>query len=160
MFGVVERGLESARDDFGLIGASIAIRVNCVEQMRWLDDECAARSSQYISRESVRHVRPTVAAPRGSGHNSRSDTDLPKLAETHRAVGRNFLWKPCRAASQIGGGGAAGTDFLRAKCERHDWIRQPMFEVKTPIAIPQNLWQDVGQNAAAKCNPRQMSGRD
>ena len=44
MFGVVERGLESARDDFGLIGASIAIRVNCVEQMRWLDDECAART--------------------------------------------------------------------------------------------------------------------
>ena len=108
----------------------------------------------------IRHVRPTEAAPRGSGHNSRSDTDLPKLAETHRAVGRNFLWKLCRASSQIGGGGAAGTEFLRAKCERHDWIRQPMIEVKTPIAIPQNLWQDVGQNAAAKCNPRQMSGRD
>jgi hypothetical protein len=26
---------------------------------------------------------------------------------------------------------------------------KPMFEVQTPIAIPQNLWQDVGQNAAA-----------
>jgi hypothetical protein len=24
-----------------------------------------------------------------------------------------------------------------------------MFEVQTPIAILQNLWQDVGQNAAA-----------
>ncbi len=33
--------------------------------------------------------------------------------------------------------------------ERHDWKRQTMFEVQTPIAIPQNLWQDVGQNAAA-----------
>jgi hypothetical protein len=33
--------------------------------------------------------------------------------------------------------------------ERHDWKRQPMFEVHMPIAIPQNLWQDVGQNAAA-----------
>jgi hypothetical protein len=95
----------------------------------------------------------------------RSDSDL-QLAETHRARGGNFLWKPCRASSQIGGGGAAGTEFFQTsdtrmtQLERHDWKRQPMFEVKTSIAIPQNLWQDVGQNAAAKCNPRQMSGRD
>jgi hypothetical protein len=65
------------------------------------------------------------------------------------------------ASSQIGGGGAAGTEFFQKKSdtrmtqlERHDWKRQPMFEVQTQIAIPQNLWQDVGQNAAAKCNPR------
>ena len=54
------------------------------------------------------------------------------------------------ASSQIGGGGAAGTEFFRLNTlERHDWKRQTMFEVQTPFAIPQNLWQDVGQNAAA-----------
>jgi hypothetical protein len=52
------------------------------------------------------------------------------------------------------------SDTRMTQLERHDWKRQPMFEVKTSIAIPQNLWQDVGQNAAAKCNPIQMSGRD
>jgi len=97
----------------------------------------------------IRHVRPTAAAPRGSGHNAlgqiQFSQNLPKLI-----TGWTFLWKPCMASSQIGGGGAAGTEFFRLNTlERHDWKRQTMFEVQTPFAIPQNLWQDVGQNAAA-----------
>jgi hypothetical protein len=101
----------------------------------------------------IRHIQ-TAAAPRGSGRNAHGQKqfsqNLPKLI-----TGWTFLWKPFMASSQIGGGGAAGTEFFQTsdtrmtQLERHDWKRQPMFEVHMPIAIPQNLWQDVGQNAAA-----------
>ena len=95
----------------------------------------------------IRHIQ-TAAAPRGSGRNAHGQKqfsqNLPKL------TGWTFLWKPFMASSQIGGGGAAGTEFFRLNTlERHDWKRQTMVEVQTPIAIPQNLLQDVGQNAAA-----------
>jgi hypothetical protein len=43
---------------------------------------------------------PTV---RNSSHKN-----LPKLI-----TGWTFLWKPFMASSQIGGGGAAGTEFFR-----------------------------------------------
>ena len=96
----------------------------------------------------IRHIQ-TAAAPRGSGLNAHGQKqfsqNLPKLI-----TGWTFLWKPFMASSQIGGGGAAGTEFFRLNTlERHDWKRQTMVEVQTPIAIPQNLLQDVGQNAAA-----------
>jgi hypothetical protein len=72
----------------------------------------------------IRHIQ-TAAAPRGSGRNAHGQKqfsqNLPKLITVW-----TFLWKPFMASSQIGGGGAAGTEFFRSRTqlERHDWKRQ------------------------------------
>jgi hypothetical protein len=57
----------------------------------------------------------------------------------------NPAWRPLKLVVVVLRA-PSSSDLTRWK---DDWKRQTMFEVQTPFAIPQNLWQDVGQNAAA-----------